>query len=197
MKRIIFSLFLILAIVVSMGVKADNEPCEAEVQALTTAEANLATVTWLFNTNADSCLYYYTEQALEAFPGFIDKLQQYLEVQPGNERIDSINAWVKASDWAISGLGEDTPECFIGMNRTGKNAQGNYAEIPAQTLAVAEAAAALEACLESQSGIVIPQAIKKSVAGYYSLSGQKLPKEPASGIYIVVYEDGSREKVRR
>ena len=33
------------------------------------------------------------------------------------------------------------------------------------------------------------------VVGYYSILGQKLPKEPASGIYIVLYENGNAKKV--
>jgi uncharacterized repeat protein (TIGR02543 family) len=33
------------------------------------------------------------------------------------------------------------------------------------------------------------------VVGYYNIMGQKLPKEPASGIFIVLYDDGTVKKV--
>ena len=33
-----------------------------------------------------------------------------------------------------------------------------------------------------------------SVAGYYSITGQRLLQEPQKGIYIVVYENGTTEK---
>jgi len=33
------------------------------------------------------------------------------------------------------------------------------------------------------------------VAGYYSILGQKLPKEPENGIYIIKYENGKTEKI--
>ena len=33
------------------------------------------------------------------------------------------------------------------------------------------------------------------VKGYYSITGAKLPKEPASGIYIILYDNGKAEKV--
>jgi len=33
------------------------------------------------------------------------------------------------------------------------------------------------------------------VAGYYSILGQKLPKEPESGLYIILYDNGKAEKV--
>ena len=33
------------------------------------------------------------------------------------------------------------------------------------------------------------------LAGYYNIFGAKLPKEPASGIYIVKYDNGKTEKV--
>jgi hypothetical protein len=32
------------------------------------------------------------------------------------------------------------------------------------------------------------------VAGYYSIPGAKLPKEPASGLYIILYDNGKAEK---
>jgi len=34
-----------------------------------------------------------------------------------------------------------------------------------------------------------------TIAGYYSILGEKLPKEPVSGIYIVRYDNGKTEKV--
>ncbi|MDR0873183.1 MAG: leucine-rich repeat domain-containing protein [Prevotellaceae bacterium] len=34
-----------------------------------------------------------------------------------------------------------------------------------------------------------------SVAGYYNILGTKLPKEPASGVYIILYDNGKVEKV--
>jgi hypothetical protein len=33
------------------------------------------------------------------------------------------------------------------------------------------------------------------VAGYYNILGQKLPKEPESGIYIILYDTGKAEKI--
>ena len=33
------------------------------------------------------------------------------------------------------------------------------------------------------------------IVGYYSILGQKLPKEPQSGVYIIVYDNGKTEKV--
>jgi len=33
------------------------------------------------------------------------------------------------------------------------------------------------------------------VAGYYSILGQKLPKEPESGLYIIIYDNGKSGKV--
>jgi len=35
---------------------------------------------------------------------------------------------------------------------------------------------------------------EKNIVGYYSILGQKLPKEPASGIYIILYDNGESEK---
>ena len=34
-----------------------------------------------------------------------------------------------------------------------------------------------------------------NIIGYYSILGTRLPKEPASGIYIIVYDNGTAEKV--
>ncbi|MDR0872192.1 MAG: DUF1566 domain-containing protein [Prevotellaceae bacterium] len=34
-----------------------------------------------------------------------------------------------------------------------------------------------------------------AVAGYYNIIGQKLPKKPESGIYIILYDNGKTEKV--
>ena len=36
---------------------------------------------------------------------------------------------------------------------------------------------------------------EKTVSGYYSILGTKLPKEPVSGLYIILYSDGSVRKV--
>jgi len=33
------------------------------------------------------------------------------------------------------------------------------------------------------------------VVGYYSILGQPLPREPESGIYIIMYDNGKAEKV--
>jgi len=32
------------------------------------------------------------------------------------------------------------------------------------------------------------------IVGYYSILGQKLPKEPESGFYIIMYDNGKIEK---
>jgi len=37
----------------------------------------------------------------------------------------------------------------------------------------------------------------KIIVGYYSITGQKLNKEPESGLYIVVYDNGRGEKVMK
>ena len=31
--------------------------------------------------------------------------------------------------------------------------------------------------------------------GYYSISGEKLPQEPESGMYIIMYSNGRTEKI--
>jgi len=36
-----------------------------------------------------------------------------------------------------------------------------------------------------------------NIVGYYSILGVKLNKEPASGIYIIVYDNGTAEKVMK
>ena len=33
------------------------------------------------------------------------------------------------------------------------------------------------------------------IVGYYNTLGQKLPQEPQSGIYIILYDNGETEKV--
>ena len=38
---------------------------------------------------------------------------------------------------------------------------------------------------------------KKIIVGYYSITGQKLNKEPESGLYIVVYDNGKSEKMMK
>ncbi|MDR0873497.1 MAG: leucine-rich repeat domain-containing protein [Prevotellaceae bacterium] len=45
------------------------------------------------------------------------------------------------------------------------------------------------------SGIVSPVSERSQIVGYYSILGQKLPKEPESGVYIIVYDNGKAEKV--
>ena len=35
----------------------------------------------------------------------------------------------------------------------------------------------------------------QNIVGYYNIMGQKLPKEPQSGIYIIMYSNGTAEKV--
>ena len=35
---------------------------------------------------------------------------------------------------------------------------------------------------------------QKNITGYYSILGEKLPKEPASGFYIILYDNGTSEK---
>ena len=35
---------------------------------------------------------------------------------------------------------------------------------------------------------------EKNIVGYYSILGQKLPKEPTSGIFIILYDNGESEK---
>ena len=48
----------------------------------------------------------------------------------------------------------------------------------------------------SNTGVVETQCnASLRVIGYYSLSGQKLPREPQSGIYITRYDNGTAEKV--
>jgi hypothetical protein len=37
----------------------------------------------------------------------------------------------------------------------------------------------------------------KTAAGYYNFTGQKLPQEPENGLYIIVYDDGSTEKIMK
>jgi len=36
---------------------------------------------------------------------------------------------------------------------------------------------------------------EKVVFGFYDIIGRKLPKEPTSGLFIILYNDGSAEKV--
>ncbi|GHT57042.1 hypothetical protein FACS18945_0320 [Bacteroidia bacterium] len=47
------------------------------------------------------------------------------------------------------------------------------------------------------TGIVSPVSERSQIVGYYSILGQKLPKEPESGVYIIVYDNGKAEKVAR
>ncbi|GHT68667.1 hypothetical protein AGMMS50239_34220 [Bacteroidia bacterium] len=48
------------------------------------------------------------------------------------------------------------------------------------------------------SGINSVSAISdKNIVGYYTITGQKLNKEPQSGLYIVVYDNGTSEKIMR
>jgi hypothetical protein len=37
--------------------------------------------------------------------------------------------------------------------------------------------------------------VEKTIVGYYSILGKKLPKEPTGGMYIILYNDGSAKKV--
>ena len=39
--------------------------------------------------------------------------------------------------------------------------------------------------------------LQPTITGYYTLTGIKLPKEPASGVYIITYDDGTAVKVMR
>ena len=36
---------------------------------------------------------------------------------------------------------------------------------------------------------------EKNILGYYNILGEKLPKEPASGIYIILYDNGITKKI--
>ena len=46
-------------------------------------------------------------------------------------------------------------------------------------------------CVETRHTLV------QKIVGYYSILGKKLEKEPASGLYIILYSDGRAEKVLR
>ena len=39
--------------------------------------------------------------------------------------------------------------------------------------------------------------LQPTITGYYTITGTKLPKEPASGVYIITYDDGKAVKVVR
>ena len=45
-----------------------------------------------------------------------------------------------------------------------------------------------------ESGINTPSASEASIVGYYNILGMKLQSEPANGIYIVVYDNGTAKK---
>ena len=45
------------------------------------------------------------------------------------------------------------------------------------------------------TGVVETQGIALCVAGYYSILGQKLPTEPESGVYVIMYSNGKVEKI--
>ncbi len=46
-----------------------------------------------------------------------------------------------------------------------------------------------------KTGITETSAVAKTITGYYSIIGQKLSKEPQKGIYIILYDNGTSEKV--
>lgn len=50
---------------------------------------------------------------------------------------------------------------------------------------------------QASTGINEIVTTEKIIAGYYSITGQKLDKEPQSGIYIVKYNNGTSEKVMK
>ncbi len=56
---------------------------------------------------------------------------------------------------------------------------------------------ALDFFPESSSSPVVENSgnAVRNIVAYYSIIGQKLSQEPESGIYIVVYEDGTKEKI--
>lgn len=47
------------------------------------------------------------------------------------------------------------------------------------------------------TGIEETPAATKTPTGYYTLLGQKLRQEPTEGMYIILYDDGTSEKVKR
>ena len=46
-------------------------------------------------------------------------------------------------------------------------------------------------------GLVCAPSLQPEITGYYSITGIKLPKEPASGAYIITYDNGEAVKVVR
>jgi hypothetical protein len=47
------------------------------------------------------------------------------------------------------------------------------------------------------TNINVPLAAPAEVVGYYSILGAKLPQEPAKGMYIVVYNNGTTKKMMK
>ncbi len=49
--------------------------------------------------------------------------------------------------------------------------------------------------LSNSSSFIENSNAKRSIVAYYSITGQELSQEPENGIYIVIYDNGTREKI--